>query len=81
MDVQPFTITVPDAVLDDLRRRLETTRWPDEITRSDWDYGTNLGYVQELVAYWRTRFDWRAQEQRINALQHYKATVDGLGIH
>jgi pimeloyl-ACP methyl ester carboxylesterase len=81
MDVQPFTITVPDAVLDDLRRRLAATRWPGEIPESDWDYGSNLGYVQELVAYWRTRFDWRAQEQRLNAFQHYKATVDGLGIH
>src|SRR5215831_4405008 len=81
MDVQPFTIKVPDAILDDLYRRLEATRWPGEIPGSDWDYGSNLSYVQELVAYWRTRFDWRAQEQRLNAFQHYKATVDGLGIH
>ena len=49
MDEIPLTIEVPDAVLDDLDRRLEATRWPGEIPGSDWDYGTNLGYVQELV--------------------------------
>src|SRR5215813_12615668 len=81
MDEIPLTIEVPDAVLGDLHRRLEATRWPGEIPGSDWDYGTNLGYLQELVAYWRTRFDWRAQEKRINAFHHYKATVEGLGIH
>jgi hypothetical protein len=81
MDVQPCTIQIPDTLVDDLRRRLEATRWPGEIPGSDWDYGSNLGYMQELVAYWRTRFDWRAQEQRLNAFQHYKAMVDGLGIH
>jgi pimeloyl-ACP methyl ester carboxylesterase len=76
-----LTIEVPDAVLDDLDRRLETIRWPGEIPGSDWDYGTSLGYVQELVEYWRTRFDWRAQERRINAFHHYKTIIDGLGIH
>jgi pimeloyl-ACP methyl ester carboxylesterase len=81
MDEIPLTIEVPDAVLDDLDRRLEATRWPSEILGSDWDYGTSQGYVQELVEYWRTRFDWKAQERRINAFHHYKAIVDGLGIH
>ena len=81
MDEIPLTIDVPDAVLDDLDRRLEATRWPDEIPGVDWDYGTSLGYVQELVDYWRTRFDWKAQERRINAFHHYKTVVDGLGIH
>src|SRR5437667_11757364 len=81
MEVTPFTIEVPDAVLDDLSRRLEATRWPGEIPGSDWDYGTNLGYVQALVDYRRTSIDWRAQEKRLNAFHHYKATVDGLAIH
>jgi len=81
MDVKPFTIEVPDAVLDDLRRRLEATRWPGEIPGSGWDYGTNLGYLQELVGYWRSGFDWRAQEKQLNAFHHYTTTVDGLGIH
>jgi pimeloyl-ACP methyl ester carboxylesterase len=81
MDAIPLTIGVPNTVLDDLDRRLEATRWPGEIHGSDWDYGTSLGYVQELVGYWRSRFDWRAQERRINAFHHYKTMVDGLGIH
>lgn len=81
MDVQPFTIQVPDAVLDDLQRRLAATRWSGEIPSSGWDYGTNLAYLQELVAYWRTSFNWRAQEQMLNTFHHYKASVDGLGIH
>ena len=81
MAARPFTIDVPDAVLDDLRRRLEQTRWPDEIPGTAWDYGSNLGYMKELVEYWRTRFDWRAQERYLNSLPHFKAQVDGLGIH
>jgi pimeloyl-ACP methyl ester carboxylesterase len=81
MDAIPLTIGVPDAVLDDLDRRLQATRWPGEIEGADWDYGTNLEYVQDLVNYWRSRFDWKAQERRINAFHHYKTVVDGLGIH
>jgi epoxide hydrolase len=81
MDVKPFAIEVADAAFDDLDRRLKATRWPGEIPGTEWDYGTNLGYVQELVDYWRTRFDWKAQEKQINAFHHYKATVDGLAIH
>jgi len=81
MEVTPFTINIPDAVLDDLRRRLELTRWPGDSPGGNWDYGTNLTYLQELVDYWRRHFDWRAQEQRLNAFSHYKTAVDGLGIH
>ena len=81
MDVQPFKIQVPEAVLDDLRERLASTRWPDELPGSGWDYGSNLDYIKELVEYWRTQFDWRAQERTLNAFAQYRATVDGLGIH
>jgi pimeloyl-ACP methyl ester carboxylesterase len=81
MEVTPFTINIPDAVLDDLRRRLELTRWPGDSPGGNWDYGTNLTYLQELVDYWRRHFDWRVQEQRLNAFSHYKTAVDGLGVH
>jgi len=81
MDIQPFKIQVPEAVLEDLRERLAHTRWPDEIPGSAWDYGTNLAYHKELVEYWRTGFDWRAQEAAINRFRHFRATVGGLGIH
>ena len=81
MDVQPFKIQVPEETLIDLGERLADTRWPDELPGTDWDYGTNMAYLKELVDYWRTSFDWRAQEEAINRLSHFKADVDGLGIH
>ncbi len=81
MASESFIIDVPQAVLDDLNERLDDTRWPDEIPGSGWDYGSNLAYIQELVAYWRTRFDWRAQERLLNAMPQFKADVDGLSIH
>ena len=81
MEVRPFTIQVPDEVLEDLRQRLGKTRFPDEIPGSGWDYGSNLDYLKELVQYWRTDFDWRAQEEKLNRFHHYKTPVDGLDIH
>ena len=81
MEVRPFTIAVEDSVLDDLRQRLADTRWPDEIPGSGWDYGSNLAYLKELVEYWHTVFDWRAQEAKLNAFSHFKSQVDGLDIH
>ena len=81
MAVRPFKVRVPAPVLADLKRRLERTRWPDEIPGSGWDYGANLGYLKELVDYWRDGFDWRAQERLVNSFPQFKAEVDGLGIH
>ena len=81
MTVQPYKIEIPDSVLDDLKSRLERTRWPDELPGTGWDYGSNLDYVKELVEYWRTKFDWHAQEKLINSFSHFKSEVDGLNIH
>ncbi len=81
MDVRPFTIAIEDSVLEDLQKRLADTRWPDEIPNTGWDYGSNLGYLKELVEYWRNKFDWRAQEAKLNAFNHFKSEVDGLDIH
>lgn len=81
MKQDPFTINIPQADLDDLAERLARPRWPDEVEGAGWDYGTNRAYLQELVDYWRTRFDWRAQERALNTLHHYRVEVDGLGIH
>ena len=72
----PFTVAVPDEVLDDLRDRLRRTRWPAAVAGVGWDRGTDPAYLRDLVAYWADGFDWRAQEARINALPHVKA--DGL---
>jgi pimeloyl-ACP methyl ester carboxylesterase len=79
--VTPFTIAVPQPVLDDLRARLAATRWPDEIPGIGWDHGTSLGYLRSLTAYWEQGFDWRAQEKRLNELHHFRAEINGLCIH
>ena len=81
MDIQPFTIHVSDEILEDLRARLARTRWPSEIPDSGWDYGSNLAYVKELSEYWRTEFDWRAQEAALNRFAHFRTTIDDMGIH
>ena len=79
--IRPFEVDIPEPVLADLRERLRGTRYPDEIPGSDWDYGTNLAYLQELVEYWADEFDWRAQERQINGFDHFKTVIDGLDIH
>ncbi|MDO8434712.1 MAG: epoxide hydrolase N-terminal domain-containing protein, partial [Candidatus Binatus sp.] len=62
---EPFTIAVSDEALGDLRARLERTRFPDEVPDTGWEYGANLSYMRELVEYWRTKYDWRAQERAL----------------
>ena len=81
MAVEQFKIDISDSVIEDLQARLSRTRWADELPDTGWDYGSNLEYVKELVEYWRTTFDWRAQEDLINSFSHFKTEVDGLGIH
>jgi pimeloyl-ACP methyl ester carboxylesterase len=79
--VVPFTIHVPDVVLTDLKDRLARTRYPDQVDGAGWDYGTNLAYLKELVAYWRDTFDWREQERRLNRFEQFKTNIDGLDVH
>ena len=69
--MEQFRIHVPDEVLDDLRLRLRRTRWPDQISGIGWKQGTELEWLRNLVSYWSDKFDWRAWEQRINALNHF----------
>lgn len=76
-----ITIHVADAVIEDLQYRLRNTRWPDEIANSNWDYGTNMAYLKELVSYWQSDFNWREQEAWLNSFKHYKTDVDGIAIH
>ena len=79
--IRPFQVDIPEPVLADLKERLRGTRYPDEIPGSDWEYGTNLAYLKELVGYWTDDFDWRAQERRINGFDHFRTVIDGLDIH
>ncbi|WP_158891766.1 epoxide hydrolase family protein [Amycolatopsis anabasis] len=79
--MEPFTLHVPDSVLSDLRDRLVATRWPGAFPEPGWGYGTDAAYLRELVEYWLSSFDWRAQEERLNGLSHHRVTVDGTGVH
>jgi microsomal epoxide hydrolase len=79
--VVPYKIRVPDAVLTDLKQRLSRTRPADEFPDAGWDYGTNRAYLDALMAYWRDKFDWRAQERRWNQVDQFMTTIDGLDIH
>ena len=67
MPPRPFALHVPDADLAELQGRLARTRLPDQAPDAPWAYGTDVTYLAELIAYWRTGFDWRAQEARLNA--------------
>jgi pimeloyl-ACP methyl ester carboxylesterase len=80
-DVTPFRIDIPQADLDDLRARLERTRWPEKETVSDWTQGIPLAFVQDLCQYWLNKYDWRATEQRLNEFPQFRTDIDGLGIH
>ena len=73
MNIQQYTVEIPDAEIDSLKGRLAQTRWPDEIEGADWDYGSNLAYIRELCDYWLNEFDWREQERRINEFEHFKS--------
>jgi pimeloyl-ACP methyl ester carboxylesterase len=77
----PFTLQVPDAAIADLRERLARTRFPDQAPGEPWAYGSDVGYMQELVRYWREAFDWRAAEAELNALPQYTLPLHDIGLH
>jgi pimeloyl-ACP methyl ester carboxylesterase len=78
---QPFRIGIAQAVLDDLRARLQRTRRSRVLRHGGWDAGSDPDYLDELLLYWREVYDWRAQEQELNRLQHYVAHVDEANLH
>src|SRR6202045_679140 len=80
-DVTPFKVSVPKSAIDDLKRRLASTRWPERETVGDWWQGGPLQKAQALVAYWRDKYDWRRFETRINAFPQCRTQIDGVGIH
>lgn len=79
--MKSFKIDVPQEVLNDLSVRLKQTRWTDEPENAGWNYGTNPGYLRELVHYWQTAYDWRTHEAEINKFPQYKTEIDGTTIH
>jgi pimeloyl-ACP methyl ester carboxylesterase len=80
-DVRPFHVDVPQEALDDLRRRIDATRWPSSELVDDRSQGVQLTTMQELARYWTSDYDWRVNEARLNALPQFMTEIDGLDIH
>ena len=80
-EIRPFRIEIPQAELDGLRDRLAGTRWPSELPGVGWSRGVPLDYLEELAEYWRTGYDWREHESRLNELPQGTTTIDGANVH
>jgi pimeloyl-ACP methyl ester carboxylesterase len=79
--VRPFRVEIPQDALDDLRRRIAATRWPNEELVADRSQGVQVATMQELARYWTTEYDWRKCEARLNALPQFTTEIDGVDIH
>src|SRR5262245_60076431 len=79
--ITPFSYRAPGSALDDLKRRLAQTRWPEQETVADWSQGVPIKKMKALVDYWRTGYDWRRCESRLNSFAQYRTEIDGLNIH
>jgi pimeloyl-ACP methyl ester carboxylesterase len=78
---EPFRIAVSDDVLDDLQNRLANTRLPPDAGPAGWNDGVEPAYLADLIAYWRSGYDWRAQEHKLNQFHQFRATIDGTRLH
>jgi hypothetical protein len=81
MRLEPYSIDISDAVLEDLRARIFRTRWPACAPGRAWEQGTDLNYLRRLLNGWVNDFDWRREERRLNAFPPFLAEVDGVEIH
>jgi pimeloyl-ACP methyl ester carboxylesterase len=79
--LEPFRVEVEEDALEDLRRRLASTRWPRPEPVADWSQGVPLAYLRELCGYWREEYDWRRLERRLNALPQFRTEIDGVRFH
>lgn len=79
--IHPFRIEIPEADLQDLRDRLEATRWPSELPGIGWSRGVPVDYLKDLAEHWRTGYDWRAHEAALNEFPQFTTTIDGENIH
>ncbi len=77
----PFTLSVPDTAVGELKKRLARTRFPDQAPGEPWAYGTSVEYMRDLVEYWRNGFDWRSQEAKLNTFPQYKVPLHDIGLH
>ena len=81
MQPEPFTISVPDSEISELRERLARARWPGDFGNEDGRYGVQESWLRDALAYWRDDYDWRAVEAEMNRLPHYRVQIDGIPIH
>jgi pimeloyl-ACP methyl ester carboxylesterase len=81
MSIRPFAMRVAEETLDDLRQRLARTRWTESAESDEWSYGVSPAFLHRLIEYWQRGFDWRAQEDSLNRFAHFRADVDGFGVH
>jgi pimeloyl-ACP methyl ester carboxylesterase len=79
--MKPFKIEIDPSQIEDLKSRLIHVRWPDEITDSGWEYGTNLSYLKELCNYWKDDFSWSDQELLLNQFEHFKTEDEDINLH
>jgi pimeloyl-ACP methyl ester carboxylesterase len=79
--LDPFRLSVSDAVLADLKDRLARTRWPDEPPLEPWSTGTSVSYLKGLVEYCQKGFDWRTQEAKLNTFHQFKVPLSGIDLH
>ncbi|MCC3158436.1 epoxide hydrolase 1 [Hymenobacter sp. 15J16-1T3B] len=79
--IRPFKVQIPEAEVQDLRRRLQNTRWPDKETVADASQGAQLANLQELVRYWGSGYDWRKGEAKLNAFPQFITSIDGVDMH
>jgi microsomal epoxide hydrolase len=79
--MKPFRIAIPQAELDDLKRRISATRWPEKLPDTGWERGVPPAYLKELAEYWRTSYDWRAAESRLNQFPQFIDEIDGANVH
>jgi pimeloyl-ACP methyl ester carboxylesterase len=80
-EIRPFRVDVPQDQVDDLRRRVAATKWPERETVGDFSQGVKLVTMQALAEYWATEHDWRRCEASLNALPQFLTEIDGLDIH
>ena len=81
MEPVPFTVAIPDEQLEDMRRRIRTTRWAPDFGNEAWTYGVERGWLEEMARYWSEEFDWREQEAAINRFPQFRTVIDGVPIH
>src|SRR5258708_13880794 len=79
--IEPFSISVADNILDDLRSRLRNTRWPETELVDDWSQGMPLTWIQEICRYWAEEYDWRRREALLNRFAQFTTDIDGLAVH